>query len=176
MYLTYRHRLLPTKRQHLALAVILESQRELYNAALEERIDAYRKAKITRTYFDQAKALTAWRHSDDDATRVPHNVQRATLKRVDHAHDGFFRRVEARANPGFPRFRVRTHDCPHCGLSIDRDLNAARNILYRAGRGPGLRNVAELGMRAGGNLRSPTRRCQERSRPYGDLPNGKILG
>ena len=47
---------------------------------------------------------------------------------------------------------VRRHDCPHCGLSIDRDINAARNILNRAGVGPGLRNVAGCGMRAGENL------------------------
>lgn len=53
MILTYRYRLLPTKPQHRALVAILESQRQLYNAALEERIDAYRKAKVTRTYFDQ---------------------------------------------------------------------------------------------------------------------------
>lgn len=26
---------------------------------------------------------------------------------------------------------VRTHDCPHCGLVLDRDHNAARNILAR---------------------------------------------
>jgi putative transposase len=46
----------------------------------------------------------------------------------------------------------RWHECLNCGLSIDRDLNAARNILNRAGVGPGLRNVAGFGMRAGGNL------------------------
>jgi putative transposase len=27
---------------------------------------------------------------------------------------------------------VRTHDCPHCGLQLDRDVNAARNILSLA--------------------------------------------
>lgn len=68
MILTYRYRLLPTKAQHRALERILESQRHLYNAALEERIDAYRKANIARSYIDQAKALTEWRQSDPEAT------------------------------------------------------------------------------------------------------------
>jgi putative transposase len=54
----------------------------------------------------------------------------------------------------------RLHECSHCGLMIDRDLNAARNILHRAGVGPGLPNVAGCGMRAGGNLVSPgVRKC-----------------
>ena len=29
---------------------------------------------------------------------------------------------------------VRTHDCPHCGLTMDRDHNAAINILKRVGQ------------------------------------------
>jgi len=105
MIVTYRYRLLPTKRQHRALEQIVESQRELYNAALEERIGAYRNAGITRTYIDQTKALTEWRGSDPEASALPANLQRATLKRVDDAYKGFFRRVANGGKPGFPRFR-----------------------------------------------------------------------
>jgi len=105
MILTYRYRLLPTRRQHRALEEILESQRQLYNAGLEERIDAYRKAGVTRTYFDQTKALTEWRAQDPDATGLPLRLQRATLKRLDEAYKGFFRRVKLGGKPGFPRFR-----------------------------------------------------------------------
>ena len=42
--------------------------------------------------------------------------------------------------------RVRTHVCPHCGLILDRDENAARNIFWRGQR---LRGLA--GMPAGVN-------------------------
>ena len=95
MILTYHYRLLPTKRQHRALEAILESQRQLYNAALEERIDAYRKAHVTRSYFNQTKALTEWRRDDPEAAALPANLQRATLKRLDEAYRGFFRRVKS---------------------------------------------------------------------------------
>ena len=105
MILTYRFRLLPTRRQHRALEAILEGQRQLYNAALEERIGAYGKAGITRTYIDQCKALTEWRQSDPEGVCVPANLQRWTLKRLDEAYQGFFRRVRMGQKPGFPRFR-----------------------------------------------------------------------
>src|SRR5258706_15584781 len=93
MFLTYWYRLLPTKRQHRALESILEAQRQLYDAALQERIEAYRKAGITRRYFDQSRSLTEWRQCDADARCVPVSLQRTTLKRLDDAYKGFYRRL-----------------------------------------------------------------------------------
>ncbi|NLX10162.1 MAG: IS200/IS605 family element transposase accessory protein TnpB [Chloroflexi bacterium] len=50
---------------------------------------------------------------------------------------------------------VRVHVCPNCGLTLDRDVNAARNILklgvYPARTGPPERNVAGCGARALGS-------------------------
>ena len=105
MVLMFRYRLLPTKAQHRALERILESQRQLYNAALEERIGAYRKAGKTITYFDQSKSLTELRRNDAEFSGLPVSLQRATLKRLDEAYRSFFRRVKVGAKPGFPRFR-----------------------------------------------------------------------
>jgi putative transposase len=61
MILTYKYRLLPTKAQHRALEAILESQRQLFNAGLQERIDCYRKTGETISWFDQQKELTICR-------------------------------------------------------------------------------------------------------------------
>jgi putative transposase len=48
--------------------------------------------------------------------------------------------------------KVRTHDCPHCGLILDRDVNAARNILnlvLRSARTePSGANVADYRVRS----------------------------
>jgi len=104
--LTYRYRLLPLKSQHRALERLCAAQRELYSAALEERIDCYRKTGKTRTYIDQCKALTVCRHELPDMGELPPNLQRWTLKRLDEAFHGFFRRVKVRGEKaGFPRFR-----------------------------------------------------------------------
>ena len=106
MILTYRYRLLPLKSQHRALERVCAAQRELYNAALEERIDCYRKTGKARTYIGQCKALTQCRHALPDMAEVPANLQRWTLKRIDDAFQGFFHRLKARSGKaGFPRFR-----------------------------------------------------------------------
>ena len=105
MVLTYQYRLLPSKNQHRALESLLESQRLLYNAALEERIGAYRVG-VSVSYIDQTKSLTEWRQSDPEAAAIPVSLQRATLRRIDSAYKKFYQRVQRKAaKPGFPRFR-----------------------------------------------------------------------
>ena len=106
MILTYRYRLLPLKNQHRAVERLCGEQRELYNAALEERIDCYRKTGKTRTYIDQCRALTQCRRELPSMGALPANLQRWTLKRLDDAFQGFFRRIKTHAGKaGFPRFR-----------------------------------------------------------------------
>lgn len=106
MILSYKYRLLPTKKQHAALERILEDQRQLYNAALQERIDCYRLTRRGITYVDQCKSLSEWRKSDDEARAMPLNIQRWTIRRVDLAFAAFFSRVKKKTGrAGYPRFR-----------------------------------------------------------------------
>lgn len=105
MIRSFKFRLLPNKRQHADLRAILESQRVLYNAALSERIDAWRRAKVSINYHAQSKSLTECRAALPDMAALPPTLQRETLKRLDRAMQAFFRRVKCGENPGFPRFK-----------------------------------------------------------------------
>ncbi len=99
------YRLLPEKASTARwLDQTLEDQRILYNAALEERISCYQKTGKTISYFEQCKSLTQCRKDGLDA---PLMIQRGTLKRLDEAYKGFFRRVKKGQDKGagFPRFK-----------------------------------------------------------------------
>jgi putative transposase len=102
---TFCYRLRPSKAQHVALLSMLESQRLLYNAALEERISAWRKCAKSLSLNDQTKSLTIIRASDTDYSSVAYDVSKWTLKRLDEAFRSFFRRLGNGLKPGFPRFR-----------------------------------------------------------------------
>jgi putative transposase len=153
MILTYCYRVLPGRAQHRALEASLESQRQLYNAALEERIGAYRNAGVTRTYVDQCKALTEWRRSDPQAASVPLCLQRWTLKQLDEAFRGFFRRVKAGTKPGFPRFRGKSR-FDSFGFREFRGIRFENGRLRFAGMPGGLRVHLHRALPEGTRIRS----------------------
>lgn len=103
----YRFLLRPTVRQAQALAGCLEDHRQLYNAALAERREAYRRAGVTVRYGDQSAQLKDIRRSDPDHARWSFSSQQATLRRLDRAMQAFFRRLKAGQAPGYPRFKGR---------------------------------------------------------------------
>lgn len=77
---------------------------DLYNAALEQRITAWRTQHKGVSYVDQCRDLTDLRREESHAS-VPCKVQRSALRRLDRAFQSFFRRCKQGATPGFPRFR-----------------------------------------------------------------------
>ncbi|MEV0236482.1 helix-turn-helix domain-containing protein [Nonomuraea sp. NPDC050786] len=98
----------PTSKQSAALAACLEDHRQLYNAALEHRRTAYRKAGVTIRYGDQSGELKHIRADDPEGQgRWSFSSQQATLRRLDKAFGAFFTRVRQGCTPGFPRFKGR---------------------------------------------------------------------
>ncbi|MGH9009307.1 MAG: RNA-guided endonuclease InsQ/TnpB family protein [Acidimicrobiia bacterium] len=102
----FTYLLQPTARQALALNALLEVQRELYNAALEERRGAWRWERRRVTKYEQYRTLTGLRAVRPDVLAFGVNVCRGTLTRLDEAFKGFYRRCGRGETPGFPRFRA----------------------------------------------------------------------
>jgi len=101
----YVFRLQPTARQHIALAACVESHRELYNAALQERRDAWSRGRTRIYYGDQSAQLTDIRSVRPDQAVWSFSSQQATLRRLNKAFAGFFGRVKAGHKAGYPRFK-----------------------------------------------------------------------
>ena len=99
------YKLYSSRAQMAALERLHHLHRVLYNAALEERIEAYRMARISISYANQCKSLTAIRQQDPAYLAVNAQSAQVTLKRLDLAFKAFFRGVEAGEEPGFPRFK-----------------------------------------------------------------------
>ena len=86
---------------------VRERHRQLYNAALEHRITAYRRAGISIRKGDQEKEVTEIRALHPEYGALNAQSLQVTLDRLDKAIKAFFRRVRSVQAPGFPRFKSR---------------------------------------------------------------------
>lgn len=104
---TFEYRIRPNAKFISACEIELEHSRQIYNAALEERISCYKLTDKTLGKYEQSRHLT-------DARTLPEvkahlrTIQSDCLDRVDEAFKAFFKRCKkGDGKAGFPRFKGR---------------------------------------------------------------------
>jgi putative transposase len=120
---SYQYRLYPTKAQIEQFEWTLSRCCELYNAALQERRDAWNVIKRHPNYYDaewrkehakeytikfaeQCRSLTIIRNEiREEYQQIGSHVVQNVLHRVENAFQGFFRRVKCGQTPGYPRYQ-----------------------------------------------------------------------
>lgn len=117
MVLVDKYRLYPTPDQAAAMLVLMERMRSLYNAALQQRREAWDRITVSHcdakgrrkgasvSYNDQTKGLTELRAADPEWAALHCTMSREPLDRVKKAFDNFFRRCKAGHTPGYPKFK-----------------------------------------------------------------------
>lgn len=104
---TFKYKLQPTPAQVLVLRHTVRVCRELYNAALQERRDAYRMRGVSVNHYQQKAQLPAIRQIREDCAGIHSQVLQDVVLRLDRAFKAFFRRLLNGEKPGYPRFKGR---------------------------------------------------------------------
>ncbi|HZZ00453.1 MAG TPA: transposase, partial [Candidatus Baltobacteraceae bacterium] len=99
------YRLYPSRSQTAALLDMLGLHQRLYNAALEQRIAAWRLQRKSLSAYDQMRDLTDLRAADERYAGLNAQSAQVTLNRLHLAFAAFYRRCRNGETPGFPRFR-----------------------------------------------------------------------
>jgi len=102
MLLSYKYRIEPNRAQRDTLVDMLSDFCGLYNAGLQQRIEAYRRRGISITYSMQSAELKALRADLPDLARWSFSAEQQVLRRLDKTFKAFFRRGH-----GFPRYRAK---------------------------------------------------------------------
>ena len=77
--LSYKFHLYPNRMQRDALSGMLGAFCDLYNAGLQQRIEAYRRRRISLRYLDQASELKAVRAADERLARYSYSAEQQVL-------------------------------------------------------------------------------------------------
>ena len=105
---SYKCRLYPNGAQEAALSDMLGHFRDLCNAGLQQRIEAWSRRGVSLRYTDQAIELKAVRDAVPELAGYSCSAGQQVLRRLDKAFAAFFRRVKAGETPGLsPAFARR---------------------------------------------------------------------
>ena len=126
MRVTFKYRLIPTKTQAAFLSGELREACSLYNAAKQERDDAWKTCHKSINYYDQANQLKAMR-ADGCLTLANFSCCQDVLRRVDKTYKAFYARLKRGDKPGFPRYRSARLLRQHHVSVLRRRLSIARH-------------------------------------------------
>jgi putative transposase len=102
----YKFRAYPTRPQGGRAVRLLHDHCDLYNAALQERREAWRLRRVNVSYGEQSAQLKEIRHADPDGQgRHSFTAQQQTLRRLNATFAAFFKRVRGGQQAGYPRFK-----------------------------------------------------------------------
>ena len=104
----FKYRLYPSEKQDEKLSETLRLCRHLYNAALQERKEAWEKNRISISFKGQSNQLPVIKIDCPEYEGVYSQVSQDVLHRADKAFKAFFRRLKrGEEKPGYPRFKSR---------------------------------------------------------------------
>lgn len=94
----------PSKAQEAKLFDWRRLHCYLYNSAVADRRDSYKKRCVSVNYLDQQNRLPAFKETWGEYKELGSQALQNTLKRVDLAYQGFFKRLR-----GYPKFKSIRH-------------------------------------------------------------------
>jgi putative transposase len=133
---TFKYKLLPTPEQEQTMAFVVRRCRELYNAALQERRDAWQNCGVSISCARQSTELPSVKAVRPEYHDVHSQVLQDVLTRLDRAFQAFFRRVEQGEKPGYPRFQKghRYHSFTYKQFGNGATLEDGVLVLSKIGR------------------------------------------
>ncbi|HEY7091849.1 MAG TPA: transposase, partial [Ktedonobacterales bacterium] len=133
---TYKYKLKPTAEQARELGRVLGLCRHLYNTALEQRITAWQRCRVSLSQNQQAAELKDIRAAMPEYAAIHSHILQDVLARLEKTYQAFFRRVMAVEEAGFPRYRARTrwHSFAYMEYGNGARLDNGFLVLSKIGR------------------------------------------
>ena len=97
--------LLPGRVKARSLSKLVALSREVYNACVQHRRDAWRMARASVSRFDEFNEIPGLRALRPDVAAFGNQFVRGSISRADEAFAAFFRRLGDGETPGYPRFK-----------------------------------------------------------------------
>jgi putative transposase len=133
---TYKYKRKLTPEQEKELGRVLGLCRWLYNTALEQRIIAWQRVRVSVSRYPQEAELKAIRAEVPEYAAIHRHVLQDVLARRDKTYQAFFRRLTAGEKAGFPRYqaRDRSHSFTYKEVGNGATLDNGFLVLSKIGR------------------------------------------